>query len=143
MATRSKFNLKRKDRDSYLQLVLDFSLASIKSEKHLVEAQEVLDRLLAKRKLDNGEEMYLDALSDLVAAYEDARHGIEAASHADMLRHFLDAKGVTQSQVSKATGLAKSSLSEVLSGKKPLSRRMIRKLAAYFDVDVSVLAGSL
>ena len=48
-----------------------------------------------------------------------------------------------QSQVSKATGLAKSSLSEVLSGKKPFSRQMIRKLAAYFGVDVSVLTGNL
>ena len=30
-----------------------------------------MDRLLAKGKLDYGEEMYLDALSDLVATYED------------------------------------------------------------------------
>ena len=48
-----------------------FPLASIKSDKQLAAAQEVMDRLLAKGELDEGEEMYLDALSDLVATYED------------------------------------------------------------------------
>ena len=65
------------------------------------------------------------------------------AHHADMLRHLMEAKGVTQSEVDQATGLPKSTISEVLAGKKPFSRQMIRKLAAYFGVDVRVLAGNL
>ena len=142
MPAKTKFALKRKARDSYLELVLAFPLASIKSEEHLAEAQEVMDRLLAKGR-DAGEEMYLDALSDLVAAYEDTHHAIDSASDADMLRHLLEAKGITQAQLSKETGLAKSSVSEVLAGKKPFSRQMIRKLANYFNVDVSVLASNL
>ncbi len=143
MATKTRFGLKRKDRDSYLELVLAFPLASIKSDEHLAEAQKVMDRLLGKGVLDDGEEMYLDALSDLVAAFEDAHYAIEPASDADMLRHLLQAKGVTQAQLSKETGLAKSSVSEVLAGKRPFSWQMIRKLADYFKVDVSVLAANL
>ncbi len=143
MAPRTRFRLKRKDRDSYLELVLAFPLASIKSDEHLAEAQKVMDRLLAQGDLNDGETMYLDALSDLVAAYEDSHHAIEPASDAEMLRHFLEAKGITQAQLSRETGLAKSSISEVLAGKRPLSRQMIRKLAKYFDVDVGVLAANL
>ena len=143
MTTKTKFGLKGKSRDSYLELVLAFPLASIKSDEHLEEAQEVMDRLLAKGRLDHGEEMYLDALSDLVAAYEDEHHAIEPASDADMLRHLMEAKGVTQVQLHRDTGIAKSTISEVLAGKKPFSRQMIRKLADYFKVDVSVLAGNL
>ena len=143
MATKTKFGLKRKERDSYLELVQVFPLASIKSDEHLTEAQKVMDRLLAQGTLDDGETMYLDALSDLVAAYEDAHHGIEPASDADMLRHLLEAKGITQAQLSKEAGLPKSSISEVLAGKKPFSRQMIRKLADYFHVDVTVLAANL
>ena len=60
-----------------------------------------------------------------------------------MLRHLLHSKGVTQSQVSQEAGIAKSSISEVLAGRKPFSRQMIRKLADYFHVDVSVLTGNL
>jgi hypothetical protein len=68
MATNTEFALKGKNRSSYLELVLAFPLASIKSARHLSAAQQVMDRLLAKGKLDLGEETYLDALSDLVAA---------------------------------------------------------------------------
>lgn len=120
-----------------------FPLASIQSSEHLVEAQVVMGWLLAQGELDRGEDTYLDALSDLAATYEDAHHAIEPASDADMLRHLLDTKGVTQAQLSKETGLAKSSLSEVLAGKRPFSRQMIRKLADFFQVDGSVLTANL
>lgn len=143
MTTKTKFSLKGKARDSYLELVLTFPLASIKSDEHLEEAQEVMDRLLAKGRLDHGEQTYLDALSDLAATYEDEHHAIEPASDADMLRHFMEARGVTQVQLHRDTGIAKSTISEVLAGKKPFSRQMIRGLADYFEVDVSVLAANL
>jgi len=143
MATKTKFGLRGKGRDSYLELVTIFPLASIRSDEHLEAAQCVMDRLLAKGKLDHGEEMYLDTLSDLLAAYEDEHHGIEPAADADMLRHLLDAKGITQSQLSSEAGIAKSTVSEILGGKKQFSRQVIRKLAEYFQVDVSVLASNL
>ncbi len=109
-----------------------FPLASIRSELHLRAAQAVMDQLLAKDELDQGEELYLDALSDLTAAYEDEHHAIKPASDADMLRHLMAAKGVGQTEVHQATGIPKSTISEVLSGKKPFNRGMIRKLAGYF-----------
>lgn len=143
MRMRRQFGLKRKDRDSYLELVLAFPLASIRSEAHLDAAQTVMDRLLASGDLDEGEEVYLDALSDLVAAYEDEHHAIEPASDADMLRHLLDARGVTQAQLSRDTSIPKSTISEVLAGKKRFSRQMIRRFASYFKVDVSVLAANI
>jgi HTH-type transcriptional regulator/antitoxin HigA len=102
-----------------------------------------MDRLLAKGQLDEGEEMYLDALSDLVAAYEDDHHAIEPASDADMLRHLLEVKGISQAQLSRDTSIPKSTISEVLAGKKRFSRQMMRKLADYFKVDVSVLAANI
>src|ERR1700730_14039041 len=142
MAATTRFGLKGKARDSYLELVLAFPLASIKSDDHLDEAQKVMDRLLAQGELDEGEETYLDALSDLAASYEDAHHAIEPASDADMLRHLLEAKGITQAQLSRDTSIPKSTISEVLAGKKLFSRQMIRKFAAYFNVDVSVLAAN-
>ena len=143
MATRTKFSLKGRERDSYLQLILAFPLTSIRSEQHLDAAQSVIDRLLAKRRLDHGTSLYLDALSDLVAKYEDEHYPIAPSSDADMLRHLLDSKNVTQTQLHQETGLPKSTISEVLAGKKPFSRQMIRKLAEFFDVDVSVLAANL
>ncbi len=143
MVTRTQFRLKGKSRDSYMELVLDFPLASIKSDEHLSEAQRVMDGLLALDMLDEGESTYLEALSDLVGSYEDDHHRIEPASDADMLRHLMEAKGVSQMQLSHDTGLPKSTISEVLAGKKSFSRQMIRKLADYFHLDVGVLAANI
>ena len=143
MALKTKYHLKAKVKDAYLELVLAFPLTSIQSEEHLQAAQEVMDRLLAAGDLEDGAMLYLDALSDLVAAYEDDHHFITPASDADMLRHLLEAKGVSQAELHRETGLAKSTISEVLAGKKAFSRQMIRRLADFFKVDVSVLTANL
>jgi HTH-type transcriptional regulator / antitoxin HigA len=139
---RTKYSLKGAGLDRYLKLVTAFPLASIKSDEQLQAAQRVMDQILAQGEIKGGEEMYLEALSDLVAAYEDEHFPIEPASDADMLRHLMDAKGVTQAQLSRDTAVPKSTISEILAGKKQFSRQMIRKFAGYFGVDVSVIAAN-
>jgi len=142
MASKAGFTLKGRSRDTYLELVRSFPLASVRSEDHFRAAQAVMDRLLALGELDHGQETYLDALSDLVATYEDVHQRIEPASDADLLRHFMEARGITQAELSREAGIPRSSISEVLSGTKSFTRPMIRKLAAYFNVDGSVLAAN-
>ena len=51
--------------------------------------------------------------------------------------------GVTQIQIHKETGLAKSGISEVLAGKKPFSKAMIGTLAADSRVPTSVLTANI
>lgn len=143
MATRLKVRGKRKIAASYVNLVLEFPLTSIRSQRQLDGAQRIIDRLLRKGKLDAGEELYVDALSDLIAAYEDVHYPIPAASDADMLRHLMEARGITQAELHRDTGIPKSSVSEVLAGKKPFSKAMIRTLTTYFKVDASVLMANL
>src|SRR5438105_481250 len=142
MTVKTKFSLKGARRDSYLELVMAFPLASVKSDEQLQEAQKVMDRLLTRGELGDGEEMYLDALSDLVAAFEDEHYAVEPASDAEMLRHLLEAKAITQAQLSRDTMIPKSTISEILAGKKSFSRQIIRKLADYFSVDAGVLAAN-
>ena len=103
----------------------------------------MIDALTDKKKLDGGEQAYLDALCDLVVVYEDRHYSIPMASDADLLRHLMEAKGVTQIQIHKDTGLAKSGISEILAGRKPFSKTMIGTLATYFHVPTSVLTGNI
>jgi HTH-type transcriptional regulator/antitoxin HigA len=49
---------------------------------------------------------------------------------------------VTQAQLRRDTAIAKSTLSEILAGKKHFSRQIIRKLADYFGVDARVLVAN-
>jgi HTH-type transcriptional regulator/antitoxin HigA len=135
--------LNKRQQDTYLKLVREFPLVSIKSESQLTAAQAMIDHLVDQPKLDGGEQAYLDALCDLVAVYEDQHHALPAASDAELLRHLMEAKGVTQVQVHRETGLAKSGLSEVLAGKKPFSKTMIDTLATYFHVPKAVLVTNI
>ncbi len=135
--------LNKRQQDTYLHLIQELPLVSITSDEHLDAAQAMLDRLTDKKNLDGGEQAFLDALSDLIAVYEDRYHPIPVATDADLLRHLMEAKGVTQTQLHKDTGLAKSGISEVLAGKKPFSKTMIGTLAAYFHVPPSVLTANI
>jgi transcriptional regulator with XRE-family HTH domain len=51
----------------------------------------------------------------------------------------MEANNITQAQLSRATAVSESTISEILAGKKQFSRRTMRMFAAYFKVDVSVL----
>ncbi|HMF18486.1 MAG TPA: helix-turn-helix domain-containing protein [Gemmataceae bacterium] len=143
MAAKSKGSPRRKIAGSYLKLDLIFPLVSIKSETQRFAAQAMIDQLLAKGKLHKSEESYLDALSNLVEAYEDVHFPIAPASDADMLRHLMEAKGITQAELHRQAGIPRSTISEILAGKKPFSRNVIRSLADLFQVDASVLASNL
>ena len=81
-------------------------------------------------------------LGDLVERYENKYHAIADVSDADVLEHLLEARGVTQAAVARATGIAESRLSEVLRGKRQLTRTQITKLAAYFHVGPAVFLPS-
>lgn len=102
-----------------------------------------MEALLDQGKLSAGKELYLDALSDLVAAYEDEHSRILPASDAEMLRHLMESRGISQADLQRSTKIRKSTISEILSGKKSFSRQLIRTLADFFNVDKSILAHNL
>ena len=121
-------------RDRYLEWIREFPLRPIRSDKELQRALAVIDRLLDKKRLVQGERDYLDVLSSLVRRYEEEQHPIPAVSDADVLRHLIEAKNVTQAQVARSTGIAESTISTVLAGNRRLNRNHIEKLARYFHV---------
>lgn len=124
-----------KSEDRYLELVRRFPLRPLRSDADLDAAVAVIDALLDRDDLAPPEQDYLDVLSDLVEAYEDEHVPIEPVSDAEMLRFLIQSKGVTQAQAAAEAGIAESTISEVLSGKRKLNRGQIGKLARYFHVE--------
>ena len=75
---------------SYLDLVIELPLRSIKDNDQLAAAQAMIDRLMKVTKLSKGEAMYLDALSDLVGVYEDEYFPIAPMSETETQRHLAN-----------------------------------------------------
>ena len=104
MATATR---KGKAKDLYFDLVLRFPLRPIRSDKELNAAVKMVDSLLDRKDLASEEEDYLEVLGDLIELYESEAHPIAPVSDVEMLRHLIEAKGVSQTEVSKATGIVR------------------------------------
>jgi len=120
--------------DGYLELVHRLPLRPIRNDKELDRAIRVINKLLDRSRLTPGEQDYLDVLGDSVERYEDKTHPIADVSEEEMLRFLIDQRDVTQAEVARATGISESRISDVLAGKRRLTRGQIEKLAAYFHV---------
>jgi HTH-type transcriptional regulator/antitoxin HigA len=124
---------------SYLALAKAYPIHPIRSEEDLDTAIAVVDRLLSRRKpLAPPEQDYLESLSHEIERYEAVAHPMPAVSGAAMLRHLVEARGVTLSKLAEETGIAVSTLSAVLNHRRNLNLTHIEKLAPYFGVEPSV-----
>ncbi len=138
MARTALSTLYGRSQDRYLELVLAFPLRPIRTEQELDDATRVIHSLIDLDKLSGPEQDYLNVLTDLVEAYEKEHYPDEPVSDADMLGYLLETQGISQSAAAKGAGIAESTISEVLSGKRTLNRKQIGKLAKFFGVGASV-----
>lgn len=131
---------KGRAKGTYLELVRRCPLRPIRSEAELDRAIAMINELIDRDNLDADEEDYLDVLGDLVERYEDKAHPIptDDLTEPEMLEHLIEAKGVRQVEAARGAGIAESTLSEVLAGKRRLTRGQIVKLARYFNIGPAV-----
>ena len=118
---------------TYFKLVKRFPLSHIRDDSHLEAAQEMIDQLL-QEDLDEGSQVYLDVLTDMVEAYEDEHFPIGKASEADVLRELMGANRLTQQKLAKAVGISQSTISAVLTGARSLTKNQVIKLAKHFGI---------
>ena len=93
-------------------------LTSIRSENDLDAAQAVVDDLL-REELDDGKQAYLDALSDLVIVYEQEHHAVAPLPPHELLAQMLEERGMSQAELARTAGLAKATVSDLATGKRP------------------------
>lgn len=85
----------------------------------------------------------LDILLTLVRVYEEGNHPVQYPSPVEAIKFVMDQKGWKQSDLVKYIG-SPSKVSEVLSGKRPLTLAMIRalKIGLQIPADVLIQQGS-
>jgi HTH-type transcriptional regulator / antitoxin HigA len=118
-------------------LIQELPLVRFKNGSELRRAQDMIHRLL-QEDLDEGAQSYLDALVDLVQAYEDKHVAIPDAPESDVLRLLMTSNGLSQRDLAKKVGIAQSTISAVLTGSRTLTKNHVQKLARVFSVSPAV-----
>jgi HTH-type transcriptional regulator / antitoxin HigA len=111
----------------------------IKTEQDYLAA---LDRVanLMDAEPDTEAERELDRLSAAVERYEKSAYADEAPDPVEVIRFYMDQKGLTRSDLEAYLG-SPSRVSEVLSGRRELSKTMIRNLARGLGIPSDLLLG--
>ena len=123
---------------SYPELLQQAQPQIISDSKAHERALRTVESLMKKPKLTTAEGKLLDLLAKLIDDYEETIYPTPKVSPARMLSHLIDAKGASQAELSRQTGVARSTISEVLKGKRRLSVENAFRLADYFHVEPSL-----
>ena len=123
----------RKNR--YMELIERLSLRPIRSDRELSHAARIANELAVKPNLTRDERDYLDVLSDLIEKYEDENHRIQIVAGPRLLAFLLEENGISQAQLARETGIAKSTISAVLKGRRAFSLSHIEALCCRFKLE--------
>jgi HTH-type transcriptional regulator / antitoxin HigA len=109
----------------------------IHSDEELAEYTAALFDLTAKADPTQEEEEAIELLTLLVDRYESQRYPLPDVEPAEMLRFLLEQNGLSQRDVAAELG-SESTVSLVLSGRRPLNRDHIARLSERFHVSPAV-----
>jgi HTH-type transcriptional regulator/antitoxin HigA len=124
----------------YLALLRGFPPRPIRNEDDHRRSIAVVNGLLDRPALNPDEEDYLDVLGLLIADYEDSIYEHPDFTPVDRLRHLMEEHCLTQAGLARRTGVAVTSLSDILNGKRQMSPTVRAKFAACFGVSSSFFA---
>lgn len=105
---------------------------TIDTERHA----ELLHRALP-RVIRSEEEELAELLTVLIQQFEDQRYPLNPASPHQMLHHLMEAQGLTHKDVWRLFG-SKGIASEVLNGKRSISKAHAKRLAEFFHVSAEL-----
>ena len=73
--------------------------------------------------------MLVDALSDLVIVYEQEHYAVAALPPHELLAQMLAERNMSQADLARATGLAKASVSDLVTGNRPFTVQQMHTVA--------------
>lgn len=121
------------DRAEYVRLLDAFPPVKIRSADQAEATEANIEELLTGPRLSPAERAFVDLLSDLLAAWEEANVSIPDVHGADLVKFLLKERGLRQRDL-VGVFAAESIVSEVLAGRRDLTRSHIEQLAAFFHV---------
>lgn len=123
------------DLKRYGRLLAKAAPRVIKPEEENERALAIVESLLKKgeKNLTPEEDELLDLLTDLIHDFEEKAYPIPKSEPHEMVAFLLEQRGLTPKDLWPVIG-SKSRVSEILAGKRSISKAQAKKLADFFHV---------
>jgi HTH-type transcriptional regulator / antitoxin HigA len=123
----------------YADLVVKVLPTAIQSEEEYEIMLENINELMSKgeTELSSEEVRLLETLAILVEAYEDEHYPIPDLPPNEVLKYLMEENGLKQSDLLHIFG-SSGIASEVVNGKRAISKAQAKKLAEHFKVSVEL-----
>jgi HTH-type transcriptional regulator/antitoxin HigA len=110
----------------------------IKTEEENERAISIVEELLSKEdKLSAEENALLELLGKLIADFEEKFYQPREASPQEVLLELMSARGLKQKDLTEVLG-SKSRVSEIISGKREISKTQAKAVASFFNVSAEL-----
>jgi antitoxin component HigA of HigAB toxin-antitoxin module len=93
-----------------------------------------IDELMRMRRRTRGQEDLLELLWVLVGQYEQQCFPAPDVTPGQVLAHLIEVRGVSRADLARATGIARQTVTNIVTGARGISAANRAKLAAYFHV---------
>jgi HTH-type transcriptional regulator / antitoxin HigA len=121
----------------YAKLLAKYLPKPIQSERELESATAVLLKLDERQDLSPEEEAVAEILTVLIEDYETKHYPMPSVSPHESLQALMDDRGLKHKDVWPVLG-NKGAATEILSGRRSISKAQAKRLADYFHVPVDL-----
>lgn len=127
------------DTKAYSRLLMTAHPGVVKSDAENDRLLSIVETLMAKgeHRLSAEENALLDLLLNLVHDYERRRYPIPPSPPHEMVGYLMEQRGLSPAELVPVLG-TRSRVSEVLAGKRGVSKEQAKKLATFFEVGVEL-----
>ena len=121
----------------YAQLLAKYQPKVIQTEAENDRAIAFAQELEHKAHRTSEEEAILELLVTLIEKFEDEYYPIPEGTPQQMLLHLMESNGIKQENLVGVIG-SRGVVSEVVNGKRSISKAQAKTLAEFFSVDVGL-----
>ncbi|MCP6761044.1 MAG: transcriptional regulator [Fischerella sp. CENA71] len=125
------------DQNAYRNLLAEITPTAIETEQEYERVLQVVEQLTFKKNRTIEEQVLHKLLVILVEAYETQNYPMDESAPHEILQHIMETSGTRQADL---VGIIGSSgvVSEVVNGKRSISKAQAKALGDYFKVSPSL-----
>jgi HTH-type transcriptional regulator/antitoxin HigA len=126
------------DTDAYVQLLAEIVPKVIDTEEEYERFLKVAEFLTFKKNRSPEERALHKLLVKLIEDYEEENYPMDESTPHEILQHLMESSGLRQADLVRILGSSSGVVSEMVNGKRSISKAQAKALGEYFKVSPSL-----